>query len=286
MSFEKSEFAAHLASIADHWGEALAENRYDAAVVPAGVSAMYYQDDQAPPFHPNPHFARFYPDDNCEGSVLLVRPGANPKLYFAQPGGYWHMSPSLPDWSDVLDVETHDNDDALLRSLVKDLAHYSRVALVGPDETFSTNLPLASVNPERLVSQLVFARAAKTPFEVARMREATAIGVRGHLAARDAFHSGGSEFDIHMAYLAASGQEESKLPYPNIIAQNEHAGILHYQHYDRAPPPRRHSFLIDAGGRSAGYHADITRTYSANPGDDFDALIAASTTDCCIGRPS
>ena len=158
---------------------------------------------------------------------------------------------------------------------VQELARCSRVALVGPDEAFSANLPLAAVNPERLVNQLVFARATKTPFEVARMREATAIGVRGHVAARDAFRAGGSEFDIHMAYLAASGQEESKLPYPNIIALNEHAGILHYQHYDRRPPARQHSFLIDAGGRSAGYHADITRTYSATPGDDFDALIDA-----------
>ncbi|MCY4013665.1 MAG: Xaa-Pro dipeptidase [Gammaproteobacteria bacterium] len=275
MSFEKPEFAAHLGCIASHWGDALAENRYDAAVVPAGAPAMYYQDDQAPPFHPNPHFARFFPDDSCAGSVLLVRPGANPKLYFSQPGGYWHLSPSLPDWADAFDVETHDDDEALLRSLVQDLARHSRVALVGPDETFSANLPLAAVNPERLVNQLVFARATKTPFEVARMREATAIGVRGHLAARDAFRSGGSEFDIHMAYLAASGQEESKLPYPNIIALNEHAGILHYQHYDREPPARGHSFLIDAGGRSGGYHADITRTYSANPGDDFDALVTA-----------
>ena len=275
MSFEKSEFAAHLASVASQWAEALAENRHDAAVVPAGAPAMYYQDDQAPPFHPNPHFARFFPDDNCAGSVLLVRPGANPKLYFSQPGGYWHLSPSLPDWADTFDVETHDDDEGLMRSLVQDLARYSRVALVGPDETFSANLPLAAVNPERLVNQLIFARATKTPFEVARMREATAIGVRGHLAARDAFRSGGSEFDIHMAYLAASGQEESKLPYPNIIALNEHAGILHYQHYDRVAPPQGHSFLIDAGGRSGGYHSDITRTYSANPGDDFDALVAA-----------
>ena len=275
MSFEKSEFAAHLASVASQWGDALAENRHDAAVVPAGAPAMYYQDDQAPPFHPNPHFARFYPDDNCAGSVLLVRPGANPKLYFSQPGGYWHLSPALPDWADAFDVETHDDDEGLMRSLVQDLARYSRVALVGPDETFSANLPLAAVNPERLVNQLIFARATKTSFEVARMREATAIGVRGHLAARDAFRSGGSEFDIHMAYLGASGQEESKLPYPNIIALNEHAGILHYQHYDRQPPARGHSFLIDAGGRSGGYHSDITRTYSANPGDDFDALVAA-----------
>ena len=275
MTFEQSEFASHLANVTDRWGEALVANRYDAAVVPAGTSAMYYQDDQAPPFHPNPHFARFYPDDDCSGSVLLVRPGTHPKLYFLQGADYWHVPPSLPAWTGTFDVEIHDDEEALLRSLVHDLARYARVALVGPDEAFSANLPLAAVNPERLVSHLTFARAAKTPFEVARMREATGIGGRGHLAARDAFRSGGSEFDIHMAYLAASAQEESKLPYPNIIALNEHAGILHYQHYDRQPPPRRHSFLIDAGGRSAGYHADITRTYSANPGDDFDALVTA-----------
>ena len=276
LPFEESEFAAHLARVATHWGEALAANRYDAAVVPAGTAAMYYQDDQAPPFHPNPHFARLLPDDSCEGSVLLMRPGAAPKLYFLRPGGYWHLPPSLPDWGrQAFDVEQHDGDEALMRSLVQDLARYGHVALVGPDATFSSNLPLAAVNPERLVHNLVFARAAKTPFEVARMREATAIGVRGHLAARDAFRGGGSEFDIHMAYLAASGQEESKLPYPNIIAQNEHAGVLHYQHYDRSPPPAPRSFLIDAGGRSAGYHADITRTYSAHPGDEFDTLIAA-----------
>ena len=276
MPFQPNEFAAHLQTVAEQWERALSDHRYDAAVVPAGAADMYFQDDQAPPFHPNPHFARLFPDDNCEHSVLLLRPGEAPKLFFFQPSDYWHMSPSLPDWATAaFEVEPHDDDEELMKSLVQDLARFARVALVGPAKAFSTNLPLAALNPERLLSNLTFARATKTPFEVARMREATATGVRGHLAARDAFHAGGSEFDIHMAYLGASGQQESKLPYPNIVAINEHAGILHYQHYDREHPSAAHSFLIDAGGRSAGYHSDITRTYSATPGDEFDALIAA-----------
>ncbi len=33
--------------------------------------------------------------------------------------------------------------------------------------------------------------------------------------------------------------------------------------------------MIDAGGKCNGYHSDITRTYSAVPGDDFDDLINA-----------
>ena len=276
MAFDEAGYAAHIAELGEQWQRALAEHGFEAAVVPAGEAEMFFQDDQAPPFHPNPHFARWFPDDDCEHSVLLVRPGDVPKLYFHAAADFWHLPPKLPDWAaEAFDVEPHQRHDALRGALAHDLAKLGRFALVGPAASFDLNLPLAAINPKGLVNNLVFARAEKTPFEVARMREATAVGVRGHLAARDAFYGGGSEFDIHMAYLAASSQQESKLPYPNIVALNEHAGVLHYQHYDRQPPATRHSFLIDAGGRSSGYHSDITRTYSATPGDDFDALIQA-----------
>ena len=276
LAFDEAGYAAHIAELGEQWQRTLAEHGFEAAVVPAGEAEMYFQDDQAPPFHPNPHFARWFPDDDCEHSVLLVRVGHAPKLYFRAAADYWHLPPKLPDWAaGAFDVELHQDQDALRRQLAHDLARLGRFALVGPAASFDLNLPLAAINPKGLVTQLVFARAEKTPFEAARMREATAIGVRGHLAARDAFYDGGSEFDIHMAYLAASSQQESQLPYPNIVALNEHAGVLHYQHYDRVPPPARHSFLIDAGARSGGYHSDITRTYSATPGDDFDALIQA-----------
>ena len=275
-SFNDREYLAHVNAVTEQWERALAAGGADAAVIPAGVAQMYFQDDQAPPFHPNPHFARFYPDDNCEQSVLLIRPGNQPKLYFHQPASYWYLPPRLPDWAGAaFEVETHDDEEKLMKSLVASISPFSHVALVGPAESCDLNLPLDAVNPKVLVNRLQFARAIKTDFELARMREASEVGVRGHLAARDTFRGGGSEFDIHMAYLAGSGQQESRLPYPNIIALNEHAGVLHYQHYDRTRPDPTRSFLIDAGGRSGGYHSDITRTYSANPGDAFDELVAA-----------
>ena len=275
-STRHAAFLAHIATIAEHWDQSLASSGFEAAVVPAGIAQMYFQDDQAPPFHPNPHFARFYPDDNCEHSTLLVRAGRRPRLYFHRPASYWYQPPLLPDWAEAaFDVEIHDDEEKLMKSLVSGIAGHGSVALVGPADSCDLNLPLEAINPKTLVNRLQFARATKTPFEVDRLREATEIGVRGHIAARDAFHNGASEFDIHMAYLAASQQQESKLPYPNIIALNEHAGVLHYQHYDRSRPDPTRSFLIDAGGRSGGYHSDITRTYSANPGDEFDDLVAA-----------
>lgn len=275
-AFDHDEYSVHIDTITAQWESALAASAADAAVVPAGFAEMYFQDDQAPAFHPNPHFARFYPDDNCEQSVLVVRPGSRPKLYFHRPASYWYQPPTLPDWAEAaFDVETHNDDEELMKSLVAGVSGYSRIALVGPAESCDLNLPLEAINPKALVNRLQFARGTKTTFEVARLREATEVGVRGHIAARDTFRDGGSEFDIHMAYLAASRQQESKLPYPNIIALNEHAGVLHYQHYDRTRPDPARSFLIDAGGRSGGYHSDITRTYSANPGDEFENLVAA-----------
>ena len=95
------------------------------------------------------------------------------------------------------------------------------------------------------------------------------------MAARDAFFACGSEFEINLAYLAASKQTSGDLPYSNIIALNEHAGVLHYQHYDRAPPEHHRSFLIDAGGRDHNYGSDITRTYAGKDESLFAELLNA-----------
>ena len=276
LAFDHTGYQDHLATLAAQWERFLTEERFDAAAVPAGEVVNRFQDDLGPPFVPNPHFARWFPSDDCAGSVLLLRPGQGAKLYFLAPDDYWHQPPALPAWADAaFDVEPQCTSAAVQDAVAAQLAGLGRVAVIGPPGGVARNLPLAHVNPTGLMNKLVFARAGKTPFEVARMRAATTAAVRGHLAARDAFHAGGSEFDLHVAYLTASAQEESRLPYPNIIALNEHAGVLHYQHYDRARPPDTRSFLIDAGGKSGGYHCDITRTYSASPGDEFDALIAA-----------
>ncbi|MEE7561042.1 Xaa-Pro dipeptidase, partial [Xanthomonas sp. Kuri4-2] len=99
--------------------------------------------------------------------------------------------------------------------------------------------------------------------------------VRGHRAAEAAFRAGASEFDIHMAYCAAVGQDANELPYGNIVALNEHGAVLHYTELGRHAPQPLRSFLIDAGASAHGYASDITRTYAADPGSEFQALIDA-----------
>jgi Xaa-Pro dipeptidase len=132
---------------------------------------------------------------------------------------------------------------------------------------------IGAVNPEPLVARLDFDRAAKTPYELACMREASRLGALGHVAAQKAFAAGKSEYDIELAFLEACGLREQELPYNPIIALNAGAAVLHYQVLERRSPLERHSMLIDAGADFAGYASDITRTYS-NTDADFAKLVS------------
>ena len=268
-------YAAHVTEIQQRWESALAANRFDAALIMAGTRQNYFLDDQAPPFRANPHFSQWLDGAGCEGALLLVRPGRVPKLFLHQQPDYWHQPPSPPDAAGAIDVEVFASLDALVAGACRAIERENRTALIGEATAASTNLPVAEFNPQQLLNHLHYRRAYKTQFEVDCMKRATQIGVRGHLAAIAAYRSGASEYAIHQAYLLASGQNETELPYANIVAQNEHAGVLHYQHYDREPPSHRSSFLIDAGGRYRGYASDITRTYSADESDAFADLVAA-----------
>lgn len=270
-----SKYVEHVAAIQQRWEAALASNRFDAAVIAAGSRQNYFLDDQAPTFRANPHFAQWVDAGGCEHALLLIRPGRKPTLLFHQQRDYWHQPPTPPETSDAIDVQVFDSLDALVDGASRALRTENRTALIGDSSTDRTNLPISEVNPQQLLNRLHYGRAYKTTFEIDCMKRATEIGVRGHRAALAAYRSGASEYDIHQAYLLASKQNETELPYSNIVAQNEHAGVLHYQHYDREAPRERASFLIDAGGRYWGYASDITRTYAADEGSDFAALVAA-----------
>ena len=257
-------YAQHLEQIGTNWHAALEEEGHDAVIILAGEPRNHFLDDQAPPLKLNPHFLHWCPGENVPGSALLVRPGKQPSLYFLQAQDYWHLPPDLPAWAGAFAVRCFDDAEALLAAATDAATGAgNRIAVIGDLHGDSANLaPMAEVNPGPLLNRLHYARAVKTAFELHCMRKAAASAVRGHLAARQSFFDGESEFRIHLAYLTASGQLPAELPYPNIIAMNEHAGVLHYQHYDRQPPEARLSFLIDAGGNYNGYAADITRTYS------------------------
>lgn len=270
-------FDRHLQTLSQRWENALAFAGCDAAVVAAGTPAPYFLDDQSAPFRPNPHFGQWFPDRDCAHALLLIRPGSRPHLFFHQPRDYWHQPPAVPEWAPGhLDVSLHDDLDALERAVSAATRTINRVAWVG--ERAPGNLGAFQHNPPLLLNHLHFDRAVKTDFEVACLAEAAARATAGHLAARDAFAAGASEFQTHLRYLLAADQSEAELPYPSIVAHNTHAGVLHYQHYERTPPQPLRSLLIDAGATARLYAADVTRTYAAAGvanGDRFQALIDA-----------
>ena len=144
--------------------------------------------------------------------------------------------------------------------------------MAGLGESADSAMSLASANDATLLSHLDFYRAYKTPYEVACIEQANHIAARGQAAAHRLVTERPSEFDLNEIYCRATGQRESVLPYQNIVALNEHAGILHYQHLDRHPPTTIHSFFLDAGALCNGYASDVTRTTSSAD-DAFADLI-------------
>ena len=100
-------------------------------------------------------------------------------------------------------------------------------------------------------------------------------GRRTHRGGRRVFQDGGSELEVHRAFLAAVGGLEADLPYPTIVGLNEKGAVLHYE--GKRPDVRNgKSLLIDAGARVRGYASDITRTFAGGAADGrFRSLIAA-----------
>ena len=266
-------YRSHLESLQTQWEAILIENELDAVVLPAGVNQTYFDDDQNPPFHANPYFLRWVPENDCEHSIVVVGVNETPKVFWYSPDDYWYLPSTAPEWlQESLDCSTYGETEKQLAAVVSQLGQ-KRNAVIGPNRRLLDNIANVQEPSQKLLNQLAFGRACKSEFEIDCIERATEIGVRGHLAARATFRNGGSEFDIHMAYLNASEQLAHELPYQNIVALNNHCATMHYQHYDRVTPDPLNSLLIDAGGKYCGYHSDITRTYSTDEGNEFAELV-------------
>jgi Xaa-Pro dipeptidase len=263
-------YPAHLETVRQRSDAALAAAGLDALVVPAGRPITKFLDDQDYPFLTSPHFKHWLPLLEAPGSWLVYTPGHKPRLVFLQPRDYWHVVPQAPHgyWVDHFDIVVIRNPTDARQHLPSDPA---RCAVIGqPGDGIGG---LAPDNPQKVLDYLHYHRAFKTPYELELMREANRIGARAHRVAEAAFRSGESEFGIHMAYLSAARQIDAELPYASIVGLNEHGAVLHYTNFDREPPARSLSLLIDAGASSAGYASDITRTHAAPEAAEFQALI-------------
>jgi Xaa-Pro dipeptidase len=200
--------------------------------------------------------------------LLQLMPGRPPRLLYVAPKDFWHSPPEIPDgpWTGLFSLEVLADPGMAVSSVNQ---YPGKTAWIGEERP---PVEAWDCNPPALLTRLEQARCLKSPYELACLREATRIGVTGHLAAERAFLNGSAEYDIHLAFLAAVRQPEAELPYPPIIALNDHAATLHYQRRDTRAPARSLSLLIDAGAGWRGYASDITRSWAKNPGL-FGSLI-------------
>ena len=264
----------HLQTVMRRTDDALSAAGFDALVIHAGAPPIQFLDDQSYPYKVNPHFKAWVPILDNPQCVLIYAPGSRPRVLFHQPNDYWHKPASLPrePWTEAVELIPMPDP----ASAGGEWATLGRVAFVGPRDSFAAEAA-ATLNDPDLLARLHFDRAVKTPYELECLRRASDLGARGHLAALAAFRRGASEYEAHMRYLEACAQREEEMPYNNIVAYNEHAAVLHYQHLERRAPEHLRSFLLDAGAQYRGYASDITRTYAGAPGR-FSELIAALDT--------
>lgn len=262
-------YAQHITRLRELYAEALVLTGFEAVLLHSGSEQVYFADDQHPAFRANPHFLHWLPVNRPEQMVLLI-PGETPIYFQVIPPDFWYEQHiTLEDWvacaferitlERSTDMATHLG--PLLSRHGIDLA---ALAFMGENTAFAEALGIAAParNPARLLNTLDYHRAIKSEYEVASIRKANQLALRGHTAARHAFADGGSEYDIHMAYLQACGMLDEEMPYPTIVALDEKAAILHYQNKRRESGANSQVLLIDAGCRVNAYCSDITRTWT------------------------
>ncbi|HET6725083.1 MAG TPA: Xaa-Pro dipeptidase [Gammaproteobacteria bacterium] len=268
-----STYPAHIETVRERFDRALAETGFDRAVIYSGGFRAHFLDDSNAHFRVNPHFNTWLPVVDNPDCFIVYEPGTTPILLFHRPVDFWYKPPGEPSgyWPEHFDIRFVTSLDDAKRQMP---AATSRSALIGESGGRFADWGLGEPNPQALLNRLHYERAYKTDYELDCMRMANRRGVRGHLAAAQAFRDGASEFQILLAFLEATGHTQEELPYSAIIALNEHAATLHYQLFNHEHTVARHSFLIDSGASTHGYASDITRTYSAED-DEFAELIAA-----------
>lgn len=264
---------------------ALAHWHFERLIIDAGESFVYFSDDRHAPFVATPHFRHWCPL-NTEHNLLEIIPGKKPRLIFFKPDDFWHDKQPLgnPYWSQDFEIVQVSQRDEIWRSLTPGSMS---TAYVGPFGQVAEQNGF-SANPHRLVAMLDWNRSFKTEFEAFCTSEANRIAAKGHHAARAAFENGGSELEIHYAYLQGVGSLEQELPYGTIVALNEKSAILHYEFKRREKNGA--VLLIDAGAKFEAYCSDITRTYctKAAPAEFkaiLDATEAMQLTLCGMAKP-
>lgn len=270
-------YKQHLSVLEVTWHNALVQASADAVLIYSGDEQSIYLDDSHYPFKANPHFKHWLPLTQHSQCWILIKPGQTPQLFYYQAQDYWHQPAAQPEgfWTDCWDISCFSQADIMAKQLKDIIQQSSKTIYVGEAEQHGVIDACHSNNCAVLLNRVNYQRAYKTPYEQRCLEQANATAALGHKVVAENFALQASEFDLHKLYLSASKQREQQLPYSNIVAINENAAVLHYQHVQVQPPSEHLSLLIDAGATCNGYASDITRSYSTNKSDVFAQLILA-----------
>ena len=253
-------YANHVATLASKYEQILAAGQ--SVLIHSGSEQYYFGDDRGIVFQAFGHFAHWLPV-NRPDHFVLVKAGDEPRYFQVVPQDFWYDQ-SLQIDAD-LEQAIHEAFDVVRLSSIDDVAKQTDLTVcdyLGPDPSWAAaqGIAQAKTNAPALLAPLDFARAVKTEYEIDQLRLANQQGLVGHAAAAECFLSGGSEFEIHNAFLQACSLLEYETPYTNIVGLDTNAAVLHYQHKSRTRVPNAQLLLIDAGSRVNGYGSDITRT--------------------------
>lgn len=233
----------------------------DGVLFHSGRQATYHRDDELICFRSTPHFRRWVPLEGPE-HVVLARPGRKPLVVRVRPTDYWYDTSLPPEsyWEshvDLVEVQTFDQVTGVTGPL-------ERIAYAGssPEAAAEADIPPELIEPDALMAPLDWLRAYKTEHEIAAIRAAAESAAAGHQKAREVFLAGGTEREVHWAYLQAADRMEFDMPYGNIVAFDHKGAILHYQGKRGAEAAPGQVLLLDAGSVYEGYAADITRTWA------------------------
>lgn len=264
-------YARHIEQRREQVDALLSEQGYDALLIHSGRPENRLFDDQHPPFRAHAPFVAMVPLPFAVDGLLEFRVGRRPRLWYCQPEDFWHLPPDDPEtwWARHFDIEPV----ASAADWAGRFRNERALAAIGDARQIGDLGERVALNPARLLHALGEARTRKTAWERECLAEANRRAAAGHLAAAEAYREGGSELDIQLAYLRGAAQDQDEQPYRGIVALNEHAAVLHYQHRSGTAPGERRSFLLDAGVDQHGYASDITRTWTLPENAEFAALV-------------
>ena len=269
-----SSYAEHIRQKLQRYQSLMAEAGYQVMVIASGSSFCRFGDDRQHPFRANPYFIEWCPLKNRQDAYLVITADCEkPVLWLDCAEDIWHTEPEpLPtEFETAFHINEFKSFETLQSYIGSLQTPTTKIALIA--ETHSLDLPAGDWNPGAVLTAVDYHRRFKTEYEHRCIRQANCLAAPAHLAARDAFLAGASEFEIAAAYLHACQCTETEMPYSIIAGINEHAAVLHHRDLNKRRPAKPLSFLLDAGVDFNGYASDISRSYAFDSGSEFSAMI-------------